>query len=268
LSETPERLVTLKQVSLRFGEKLVLDRVDLAIDRGKAVTLVGLNGSGKSTLVRVVLELIRADSGQVWRRPGLRVGYTPQRFKPDPTLPMTVKRFASLGGADAKRVRAGLGEVGAEALIESPVAALSGGELQRVMLARALVRDPDLLVLDEPMSGIDMTGQAELYQLIATIRDRRGCGVLLVSHDLHLVMAATDTVVCLNHHVCCTGQPQAVLRDPAFVSLFGDLAAQSLAIYRHAHDHYHGSAGEVLPIAGAKTGGDSDHQHRHHAGGG
>lgn len=242
-------LVLLRDVSVAFHGRTVLDKVSLSVAEGEIVTLVGLNGSGKTTLVRTILGLIEPDGGRVLPRPGLRIGYSPQRFAPDPALPMTVARFLALGGAAPRsRLRDMLDRVGAGRVLDSPMAAVSGGELNRVLLARALLRRPDLLVLDEPVSGVDVAGQADLYRLIGRIRDRHGCGVLLVSHDLHLVMAATDTVVCLNHHVCCTGRPSAVVRNPEFVSLFGGRAAEALAVYAHDHDHRHDAAGGVVPI--------------------
>jgi len=242
-------LVEARGVSVRFGRRRVLEAVDLAVHAGEIVTLVGLNGAGKSTLVRVLLGIIRPDLGEVARAPGVRIGYSPQHVHRDPILPMTVRRFLTLGApAPREKLEAALSEVGAGAILQHPLAEISGGELHRVLLARALLREPDLLVLDEPIAGVDVTSQSELYRLIARIRDRYGCGVLLVSHDLHLVMAATDTVVCLNRHVCCTGHPRTVTRDPEFISLFGPQASNALAIYRHSHDHRHDALGEPVPL--------------------
>ena len=242
-------LVEARGVSLSFGRRNVLDSVDLAVRAGEIVTLIGLNGAGKSTLIRVILGIVEPDSGAVIRSPGLRIGYAPQHMQRDPVLPMTVARFMTLGApASRKTLEALLDEVGADPILGYPLAEISGGEMRRVLLARALLREPGLLVLDEPMAGVDVTGQGDLYRLIAEIRDRRGCGVLLVSHDLHLVMAATDTVVCLNRHVCCTGRPQAVLRDPEFISLFGPQLSGAVAVYRHSHDHRHDALGEPLAI--------------------
>ncbi|NNJ84460.1 MAG: ATP-binding cassette domain-containing protein, partial [Gammaproteobacteria bacterium] len=168
----------------------------------------------------------------------------------DRTLPITVERFLTLG-VDASRARLGrlLEEVGVGDLLDAQIANISGGELHRVILARALLREPDLLVLDEPMAGVDVSGQSELYRLIADIRDKRGCGVLLVSHDLHIVMAATDSVVCINHHVCCTGHPESVTQHPEFVSLFGKSVSEVLTVYTHHHNHRHDASGETVPIA-------------------
>ena len=247
-------LVEARGVSLRFGRRSVLDAVDIAVRAGEIVTLVGLNGAGKSTLIRVILGIVEPDSGEVSRSPGLRIGYVPQHMQRDPVLPITVERFMTLGApAPRGTLRKVLDEVGADPILGYPLAEVSGGEMQRVLLARALLREPRLLVLDEPLAGVDVTSQSDLYRLIADIRDRRGCGVLLVSHDLHLVMAATDTVVCLNRHVCCSGRPQAVLRDPEFISLFGPHLSETLAVYQHAHDHRHDALGEPLSIDAGKS---------------
>ena len=242
-------LVEARGVSVRFGRRRVLDSVDIAVHPGEIVTLVGLNGAGKSTLIRVLLGIVRPNFGEVVRVPGLRVGYSPQHVHRDPILPMTVRRFLTLGApAPQARLEALLEEVGAGAILAHPLAEISGGELHRVLLARALLREPGLLVLDEPLAGVDVTSQSELYQLIATIRDRHGCGVLLVSHDLHLVMAATDTVVCLNRHVCCSGHPGTITSHPEFISLFGPYVSSTLAVYRHSHDHRHDALGEPMPL--------------------
>lgn len=247
-------LASLTGVTKRAGDRALLSAVDLAVHAGEIVTLIGPNGAGKTTLIRLLLGLAHPDDGAAWCRPGLRIGYAPQHFLVDRVLPLPVRRFLELGGrADPTRLAGALREVGAPALADSPLHALSGGELRRVLLARALLRDPELLVLDEPIQGVDIAGQHELFRLIVAIRDRRGCGVLMVSHDLHLVMAATDTVVCLNGHVCCTGHPESVSRHPSYLALFGPAVAESLAVYTHRHDHAHDPAGRIV-----------DHSHAGH----
>ncbi|MCE2510544.1 MAG: zinc ABC transporter ATP-binding protein ZnuC [Alphaproteobacteria bacterium] len=230
---------------------LVLDRVDLAIHEGEIVTIIGPNGSGKTTLVRALLGLVAPDRGEIWKAAGLRVGYVPQAFEVDPNLPLTVRRFLRLGGGKRDDVQAVLEWVGAGTLADHPVQRLSGGEMRRVLLARALLRKPKLLVLDEPVQGVDIAGQAELYKLINAARRETGVAVLMISHDLRLVMAATDEVICLNHHVCCAGHPEAVSRHPEYLALFGDKADEgSFAVYTHRHDHRHDEAGNVVPFDG------------------
>ncbi|MDX2145152.1 MAG: metal ABC transporter ATP-binding protein [Rhodospirillaceae bacterium] len=246
-------LIELLGVGVVRDGKTILDHVDVTVGDGEIVTLIGPNGAGKSSLVKVALGLERNDTGRVTRREGLRVGYLPQRFAVDQALPITVRRILTLTlSADEARLRAALAEVGVEDLIDESIHTLSGGELQRVMLARALLREPHLLVLDEPTQNLDVGGAVECYQIIQRIRDRTGCGVLLVSHDLSIVMAATTRVYCLNAHVCCSGHPDDVSRDPEFLRLFGPAGAGTLALYKHTHDHSHTPHGEVV------------HEHHHH----
>ncbi len=238
-----------------FAGRTVLHDVAIRVDPGEIVAIVGLNGAGKSTLVRILLGLLGPDAGRVVRRAGVRIGYMPQRLPVDPALPLTVSRFLALGGRHgAPRIQAALDEVGAGRLGDDAVQTVSGGELQRVLLARALLREPDLLVLDEPVQGVDVTGQSALYRLIGDIRERHGCGVLMVSHQLHLVMAATDWVICLNNHVCCAGQPESITRHPEYLALFGEQVATGLAVYAHSHDHVHDAAGNVVPLEGERDG--------------
>jgi zinc transport system ATP-binding protein len=231
-------LAALDRVRVAFGRRVALDDVSLTLHAGEIVTVIGPNGAGKTTLLRVVLGLQRPTAGTVKRRAGVAVGYVPQRVAIDETLPLTVRRFLALVPGPVQDAAAALAETGAAHTMDLPVQTLSGGELQRVLLARALLRAPDLLVLDEPVQGVDVAGQAELFALIRRIHDRRGCAVLLVSHDLHLVMAATDRVVCLNHHVCCSGHPDTVSRDPAYRALFG-AAIDGFAVYAQHHDQSH-----------------------------
>jgi zinc transport system ATP-binding protein len=233
-------LLSCRGLSKSFDGRQVLAGVDLDVAAGEIVTLIGPNGAGKTVLLRLALGLEQPDAGTVARRPGLTLGYMPQKIAIDPNLPLDVKRFVGLAGGHSRAAIADvLGETGVAARIDAPVQALSGGEFQRALLARALLRKPDLLVLDEPAQGVDVTGQDALYDLLARVVAARGCGVLLVSHDLHLVMARADRVVCLNGHVCCTGKPAALGTDPAFAALFGARGQASLAVYRHAHDHVH-----------------------------
>ena len=238
-------LAELSRVSVRYGNRDILQAVDISLHAGEIVTLVGPNGSGKSTLLKVLLGLVRSDSGTVWRQEGLKIGYLPQRLSIDPVMPLTVARLMKLTRTSAD-IEMALSEVNVAHLRDSPVASLSGGELQRVLLARALLGTPELLVLDEPTQGVDFAGEIDLYELITRIRDTRGCSILIVSHDLHLVMSSTDQVICLNHHVCCAGAPETVRQNPAYLDLFGPRAAEGLAVYTHAHDHDHDLHGDVV----------------------
>ncbi len=238
-------LLSARALTVERSGRAVISGIDIDVHPREIVTVIGPNGSGKTTLVRALLGLLALDGGAVWRKPGLTVGYVPQRFAIDPALPMTVERFLALGNA-GREARLGeiLDEVGARHVRSRQLGALSGGELQRVALARALLGAPQLLVLDEPVQGVDYTGEAELYTLIGRLRDRRGLGVLLVSHDLHVVMAASDRVICLNRHVCCSGVPESVAQHPEYTRLFGAEAARAFGLYHHHHDHRHDLAGE------------------------
>ncbi len=248
-------LVSLQGVHVDFDGKSILEGIDLEVARGEIVTLIGPNGAGKSTLLKVVLGLLAPASGAVFRRPGLAVGYVPQRLQIDPILPLTVRRFLTLPQRHSEAaLRTALQEVGADYILDQAVQELSGGEIQRMLLARALLRKPDLLILDEPLQGVDFTGQSSLFALIEALRRDHNCGVVLVSHDLHIVMSGTDRVVCLNRHVCCSGKPDSVSQHPEYLALFGPQVAQNLAVYTHSHDHHHDLQGNaVLP----------EEQHRH-----
>ena len=249
-----EPLVEARGLTFRVRGRELLSAIDLAVHAAEIVSLVGPNGAGKTTLARMLLGVATPTVGKVWRRPGLVVGYVPQRLMVDPILPLTVERFLSLGSRQGRVGTESLAEAGAGHLASAAMHELSGGEFQRVLLARALARRPQLLVLDEPAQGVDLAGQLDLYALVEAIRDRHGCGVLLISHDLHVVMAATDRVVCLNRHVCCAGRPEAVSQHPEYIGLFGRRAAQGLAVYTHHHDHGHDLHGEV--IGGEVIGGE------------
>jgi zinc transport system ATP-binding protein len=252
---TAEILIEAESLSVTRRGNEILSNAGVRVRAGEIVTLIGPNGAGKTTVVRIVLGLMKPDRGEVFRRPGLVVGYMPQRLHIDPNLPLTVGRFLTLGAKRGRprtldRTNRVLEEVGSGTIMDTPLEAVSGGEFQRVLLARALLRDPDLLVLDEPSQGIDVSGQADLFGLISRIRNQRGCGVLMVSHDLHLVMAQTDEVICLNNHVCCAGHPETVANDPNYIELFGKQVADSLAVYHHHHDHAHDANGRMVPLDG------------------
>lgn len=240
-------LVNISDVGVELGDKQILHGVSLTVELGRIITLIGPNGAGKTTLVRAILGLIEPDSGSVWVRPGITIGYMPQRLNIEPSLPMSVNRFLRLTGVkEVESIDAVLEDLKIEHLRDHPLQSISGGEMQRVLLARALLRHPQLLILDEPAQGVDVKGQSELYQLIDNICRARQCGILMISHDLHLVMATTDEVVCLNHHVCCHGKPEQVSNDPAFLSLFGKQEVESFAVYTHHHNHSHDIHGNVV----------------------
>lgn len=237
-------LLDLKAVNLVLGERTLLKDINLQLNSGEIVTVVGPNGAGKTTLLRVALGLQKPTSGTVNCANNVTIGYVPQKIHIDPTFPMTVRRFLALAKGNNKTpFEALLEEVGAKYIIDSPLYTLSGGELQRVLMARALIRSPNVLVLDEPVQGVDVHGQAELYRLISRVRTERNCAILMVSHDLHLVMSSTDRVFCLNQHICCSGIPEVVVSDPAYAELFGEHAASHLALYVHEKKHEHNHCG-------------------------
>lgn len=245
-------LVTLENAGLNRGGRWLVRGIDLAVHRGEVVTLIGPNGAGKSTTAKIALGLETPDEGRAYRLDDLKIGYVPQKLVIDWTLPLTVSRFMSLTErVSAADSRAALEQVGIPHLAQAEVRHLSGGEFQRAMLARALTRKPDLLVLDEPVQGVDFGGEIALYDLISDIRTTLNCGILMISHDLHVVMAGTDKVVCLNGHICCQGLPMAVAESPEYRQLFGGRAANALAVYEHAHDHTHLPDGSVRHADGS-----------------
>lgn len=250
--DTPSTpLVELDKISLSFNQQPVLQEISFKLLPATITTLIGPNGAGKTTLVRVVLGLQNIDAGTLTRRSGLRIGYMPQKLAIDPTFPLTVERFLKTAArVPQSQLRQALKDVSAEHLLQQSIHQLSGGEMQRVLLARALLRKPELLVLDEPVQGVDINGQIALYELIATLRERYHCAVLMISHDLHLVMSATDQVICMNRHICCSGHPELVTNDPAYREMFGERAAQHLALYNHHHNHQHSLHGEIVKDTG------------------
>ena len=261
-------LITADRICVRFGGAEVLHDVSLAVRPAEIVTILGPNGSGKSTLIRALLGIVPLAHGAVTRAPGLRLGYVPQKLAVDRTMPMTVRRFLSLpvrvSDAAAAEV---LARVGVEGVAERQMATLSGGQFQRVLLARALLSAPQLLILDEPTQGLDQPGEAAFYRLIEAVRQDTGAAVLMVSHDLHVVMAASDRVICLNGHVCCEGTPRVVSNAPEYRALFGLGTKGALVLYQHDHDHDHDNGHDH--DHGHDHAHDHDHPHRHghtHAG--
>jgi zinc transport system ATP-binding protein len=245
-------LIKLDHISLKRQQQSLLSDVSLSLIPRQIMTIIGPNGAGKSTLIKIALGLIKPDSGSIFRQANLRIGYMPQRLTLNPLMPLSVERFLSMASPSKQNIANALERTGISHLRKRPLHDISGGETQRVLLSRALLSDPKLLVLDEPAQGVDISGQTELYELINNLRDTLGCAVLMVSHDLHWVMAQTDTVICLNQHVCCHGHPEHVSNDPAYLSLFGRRHAEAVALYQHDHDHQHDIHGDVVC------------EHRHH----
>jgi zinc transport system ATP-binding protein len=263
-------LVSLTNAGVKIADRWLVRGVDFSVNPGEIVTLIGPNGSGKSTSAKMALGILTPSEGKVERRSGLKIAYVPQKLAVDWTMPLTVKRLMTLTDRLSDwEIDEALASTGISHLAQSEVQHLSGGEFQRALLARAIARKPDLLVLDEPVQGVDFAGEIALYDLIKTIRNNSGCGILLISHDLHVVMAETDTVICLNGHVCCRGTPQAVSSSPEYAKLFGTAASASLAFYKHQHDHTHLPDGRVQHADGSITDhchsddGHHDHDHEH-----
>jgi zinc transport system ATP-binding protein len=242
-------LIDLHKIDFGHGGQRVLRGVSLSLNAGEIVTIVGPNGSGKSTLLRVIIGALKPQKGTVTRQEGLRIGYVPQKLHIDPTLPMTVNRFLNLPRAvDAKTAEEALQTAGVAGVGARQMSQLSGGQFQRVLLARAILTKPDVLMLDEATQGLDQPGSAAFYRQIDAVRRDIGCAVLMVSHELHVVMSASDRVICLNGHICCEGTPEVVSAAPAYRELFGTGTGGALALYRHDHGHDH----------------DHDHDGHHH----
>jgi zinc transport system ATP-binding protein len=242
-------LVQVDELCIAYGATLAISRVSLRIEAGEIVTIVGPNGSGKTSLLRAIIGAIKPIKGQVSHARDLKIGYVPQKLHIDETLPITVSRFLNLqGGVTAIDIDHALTQAGVPELENAQLSQLSGGQFQRVLLARALIAKPDLLLLDEATQGLDQRGSASFYQQIETVRNNTGCAVLMISHELHVVMSASDRVICLNHHICCQGTPGVVASAPEYRALFGSGTGGALALYRHEHDHGH----------------DHDHDDHHH----
>ena len=238
-------LVKLNNVGFRQNQKWLVQGVSLQVEKAKIVTLIGPNGSGKSTTAKIALGLLKNIEGEVEKFTN-KIGYVPQEISIDWTLPLRVRDFMLLTDKlKEDTMEEALSLTGVVDLKDKSLGNLSGGEFQRVLLARAISKKPELLVLDEPVKGVDFTGEIALYELIKEISEKLNCGILLISHDLHTVMSATDYVVCLNGHVCCSGSPKEVAKNNEYKALFGDQAAQTLSIYEHQHDHVHTSDGDI-----------------------
>ena len=242
-------LVSTKKIFVKYGSHVVLRDVSITVKAGEIVTIVGPNGSGKTALVKTIIGAIEPSSGSLSLKKDLRIGYIPQRLNIDRTLPMTVQRFLNLTQkVSIETCQASLDAAGVSGLLKMQMANLSGGQFQRVLLARALQGSPDILILDEPTQGLDQAGSADFYKQIEMVRNERGCSVLLISHELHVVMSASDKVICMNGHICCSGAPEAVAEMSEYHDLFGANTHGVLALYRHSHDHEHEINNEVKTI--------------------
>ncbi len=245
-------LITVDNLSVRYGANTVLSHISLAVEPGEIVTIVGPNGSGKTSLLKAIIGATKPWVGNVRLKPGLRIGYVPQSLHIDATLPITVERFMGLTDrVDRQDCAAALEAAGVPDLLKRQMSQLSGGQFQRVLLARALINRPDVLLLDEATQGLDQPGSAAFYQQIEDVRRATGCAILMISHELHVVMSASDRVICLNGHVCCEGTPAVVASAPEYRALFGTGTGGALALYRHDHDHDHDH--------------EHDHSHSHEA---
>jgi len=240
-----ELLLRASNLSYAAAKRVILDRISFELRRAQITTIIGPNGAGKSTLTNIVTGLINNFDGEIERAPGLRIGYLPQKVYVNTLMPLSVLRLLRLThNASDREIEHALAQTGVTYLLQRQVRSLSEGELKRVLLARTTLGQPDLIVLDEPTAGVDVSGEIRMYELIGELRTELQCAVLLVSHDLHLVMSKTDQVLCLNQHLCCSGLPESVSQHPEYLALFGQQAADSIAIYAHHHDHEHDVGGD------------------------
>ena len=238
-------LVKIENAGIFRSSKWLVRDVSLEVSQGQIVTLIGPNGSGKTTTAKMVLNILKPDEGFVISNTG-RVAYVPQKINVDWTMPLRVFDFMKItGDLSENDMKENLRLTGVERLIYSELRNLSGGEFQRVLIARAIAKKPELLVLDEPVQGVDFNGEIALYNLIKQISDSLNCGILLISHDIHFVMSSTDHVICLNGHICCSGSPSSVAKNPSYIELFGEHTASTLSLYKHHHDHSHGADGRI-----------------------
>ncbi len=235
-----DTLITLNNISLSHNGKNVLDDVSFKLHEGEFITLIGPNGAGKSSLIKVLLGVIKQDSGDITYTDKIRLGYTPQTFSANPFIPISVKDFLTLNQKlDSEFMLKTFELTGIKDLLKSPLKNLSGGELQKVLLTRALLNKPNVLILDEPAQNLDVDGQMQLYKLIQDIHQQQNCAILMVSHDLHRVMKESTQVLCLYHHICCEGLPESILKDEKFNDLFADQINDLMATYEHHHNHHH-----------------------------
>ncbi|MGI9392307.1 MAG: ATP-binding cassette domain-containing protein [Parvibaculales bacterium] len=239
-------LIAAENVTVICQGKHILKDVSAVIGMRDFITVIGPNGAGKSMLLKCLMGFYPPDSGRITRKKGLKIGYVPQNLSLDYTMPLNVQRFLTLRKkVDKFSVQKIAEETNIEEVLMKPLTVLSGGELQRVLLARSLLNNPELLILDEPAQNLDISGQLSFYKLLEHIYNERNLSILMVSHDLHMVMASSKQVICLFHHICCSGEPQAVTKDPEFISLFGQDMARMMSVYQHSHNHTHKRGDDV-----------------------
>ncbi len=233
-------LISANNISLNRHKKLILNDVSFELKAGEFITLIGPNGAGKSSLIKILLGLMKPDDGMVKKSKNIRLGYTPQKFTINQFIPISVLDFLTLNQKiNAQFLTATIALTGIQPLLQHSLKNLSGGEMQRILLARALLKKPNVLILDEPAQNLDVNGQMHLYKLIQDIHKQQGCAVLMVSHDLHRVMKESTQVLCLYHHICCMGRPESILQDSQFNDLFADQMDELMATYEHHHNHCH-----------------------------
>ena len=242
-------LIECDGLSVHLGKRIILSNITLSVSPQEIVTILGPNGSGKTTLFKTLIGALQPSSGVLSKKPGLRIGYVPQKLHIDETLPMTVRRFMNLpGGHSPNRVAEALAHAGVPGLDKQQIMDLSGGQFQRVLLARALLGTPDLLLLDEATQGLDHRGSADFYRQIASVRESLGCAIVMISHELHVVMRHTDRVICLNGHICCQGKPETVSGSPEYHALFGLDRDNETALYLHQNHYKYSHSGQASHV--------------------
>jgi len=235
--KTANALISAHNISVVKNEKAILKNIDIEINKNDFLTIIGPNGAGKTMLLKCLMEFYKPDSGKIIKKPNLKIGYMPQSINIINTMPLSVQNFITVRKKfDEVSFKKVVSETQTEKIIDKQLSVLSGGEMQRVLLARSLLNNPELLILDEPAQNLDVSGQIYFYNLLQSIYLKRGLSVLMVSHDLHLVMVSTKKVICLSNHICCYGKPQHITKDPEFISMFGKDMANIMAVYQHSNE--------------------------------